>query len=185
MEEDFFQYLVDQPMGDALFYCYRWFLVNFKRGNLYTCRYDMGLRLLSLRICLWGYLFALGDFLVIQVVRNAALRAVHRTGHLAAIQVRSHDSHVKLEHSLQRLSWVWLPNISVLHASLLDISISTHHQTNTMTGHVSSSNRFQCHSNYPYSSEKSNTHWTYSSRHYSVQCTVFVWWCGKLDILYP
>ena len=32
LESDFFQYLTELPMGDALFYSYRWFLVNFKRG---------------------------------------------------------------------------------------------------------------------------------------------------------
>lgn len=31
LESDFFQYLTELPMGDALFYSYRWFLVNFKR----------------------------------------------------------------------------------------------------------------------------------------------------------
>ncbi|KAL5477266.1 hypothetical protein EMCRGX_G024036 [Ephydatia muelleri] len=30
-DTDFFQYLQEKPMGDSLFYCYRWFLVGFKR----------------------------------------------------------------------------------------------------------------------------------------------------------
>ena len=33
LEPDFFQYLSERPMGDGLFYCYRWFLVAFKRGR--------------------------------------------------------------------------------------------------------------------------------------------------------
>ena len=33
MEPDYFQYLSDRPMGDGLFYCYRWLLVTFKRGE--------------------------------------------------------------------------------------------------------------------------------------------------------
>lgn len=32
LEPDYFQYLSDRPMGDGLFYCYRWLLVTFKRG---------------------------------------------------------------------------------------------------------------------------------------------------------
>lgn len=31
LEPDFFQYLSERPLGDGLFYCYRWFLVSFKR----------------------------------------------------------------------------------------------------------------------------------------------------------
>lgn len=33
-EPDYFQYLSERPMGDGLFYCYRWLLVCFKRGEL-------------------------------------------------------------------------------------------------------------------------------------------------------
>lgn len=32
-EPDYFQYLSERPMGDGLFYCYRWLLVCFKRGK--------------------------------------------------------------------------------------------------------------------------------------------------------
>ena len=32
LEPDFFQYLSERPLGNDLFYCYRWFLVAFKRG---------------------------------------------------------------------------------------------------------------------------------------------------------
>lgn len=33
MEPDFYQYLSERPMGDGLFYAYRWLLVSFKRGK--------------------------------------------------------------------------------------------------------------------------------------------------------
>ena len=33
LEPDFFQYLSERPLGDGLFYCYRWFLVSYKRGQ--------------------------------------------------------------------------------------------------------------------------------------------------------
>ena len=33
LEGDFYQYLLERPMGDGIFYSYRWFLVNFKRGK--------------------------------------------------------------------------------------------------------------------------------------------------------
>ena len=47
LEPDFFQYLSERPLGDGLFYCYRWFLVSFKRGLTLArefwrrCHYDV------------------------------------------------------------------------------------------------------------------------------------------------
>ena len=37
LEPDYFQYLSERPLGDGLFYCYRWFLVLFKRGQSMGC----------------------------------------------------------------------------------------------------------------------------------------------------
>jgi hypothetical protein len=36
LEPDFFQYLSERPLGDGLFYCYRWFLVSYKREFKYS-----------------------------------------------------------------------------------------------------------------------------------------------------
>lgn len=35
MEPDYYHYLSEHPMGDGLFYAYRWLLVTFKRGEEY------------------------------------------------------------------------------------------------------------------------------------------------------
>ena len=37
LEPDYFGYLSERPLGDGLFYCYRWFLVLFKRGQSMGC----------------------------------------------------------------------------------------------------------------------------------------------------
>lgn len=36
LEPDYFQYLTERPLGDGLFYAYRWFLVCFKREFVYS-----------------------------------------------------------------------------------------------------------------------------------------------------
>lgn len=63
LEPDYFQYLSERPMGDGLFYCYRWFLVCFKREIAYDDVFRLWETIWAARKCVsnnFEEFFALG-----------------------------------------------------------------------------------------------------------------------------
>jgi len=75
LEPDYFQYLSERPLGDGLFYCYRWFLVKFKREFGYSDIFQLWETIWASRLCVSNHFDEFFALAIMQQFKTAIMDA--------------------------------------------------------------------------------------------------------------